>query len=338
MSLISVCFAPQILHAMKMPSENLADALTYMRITCGTMLIAAGYNTISSILRALGDSKTPLYFIVVSSVINILLDILFVTKFYFGVAGVAWATVIAQVFSFGGSLALAIIKNPYFRLKREHFRPSRFIVKKMCNMGIPLAVQNAMYSITGVVSQSVVNSFGSTVMSAYTAAGRMEQLVWQPYGTLGLALSTFAGQNMGAGKYDRIKQGCRKCVYFALGFAVLMIAVMFGFGKTLMTLFVEDEGVIAIGATGLIISSFSYFFVGLVYIYKATLNGIGDAGFTMWSGITEVAARIFGVMVLTLIPAIGYWGIWMTGIFTSLISSVMCICRFRRGKWKTKGI
>jgi len=219
MSVISVCFAPLILSWMQVPEQNFSDALTYMRIVCGAMLITAFYNTISQILRGLGDAATPLYYVIGASVINVVLDLVFVAVFHWGVAGAAWATVIAQFFATAGSAVTAWRKIPLFRLKGKHLRIQGRIIKYICRMGIPLAVQNAMNSFAGVIMQGVVNSFGSVVMTAYTASGRVEQLVTQPYGSLGGSVEIFSGQNVGAGKFDRIRRGCWKCVWLAAGFS-----------------------------------------------------------------------------------------------------------------------
>ncbi len=336
MSVISVCFAPMILNWMHVPEENFADALIYMRIVCGSMLITAFYNTVSQILRGLGDAATPLYYVIVASVINVVLDLIFVAIFHWGVAGAAWATVIAQFFATVGSIATAWRKIPQFRLGREHMKIQKKIIKYICRMGIPLAVQNAMNSFAGVIMQSVVNSFGSVIMTAYTASGRVEQLVNQPYGSLGGAVAIFSGQNVGAGKFDRIRRGCRKCVWLVAGFSALMLIVMVVFGHLLIGLFVEEPEIIEIGARGLQITAVSYFFSGLVYTYKAMLNGAGDAEFSLGNGVIEIIARILFILILSSIPAVGYWSVWITAIFSSMLAASLCIWRYRSGKWMRK--
>ena len=210
MSIISFVFARPILHLMNTPAENMEDAVIYMQIVCGATVIVAIYNGISSILRALGDSKTPLIFLIVSSFINVGLDLLFVLVFHWGVAGAAWATVIAQLISAIGSILFALSRNPYLRLEKRHFTVDNDIIKKSFQIGLPVAGQNAMIAFSCVALQSVVNNYGATVMAAYTATSRVEQLVQQPFGSLGTAVSTFAGQNVGAGKYDRVSTSCNK--------------------------------------------------------------------------------------------------------------------------------
>ena len=338
MSIISFVFARPILHLMNTPAENMKDAVIYMQIVCGATVIVAIYNGISSILRALGDSKTPLIFLIVSSFINVGLDLLFVLVFHWGVAGAAWATVIAQLISAIGSILFALSRNPYLRLEKRHFTVDNDIIKKSFQIGLPVAGQNAMIAFSCVALQSVVNNYGATVMAAYTATSRVEQLVQQPFGSLGTAVSTFAGQNVGAGKYDRVSTSCKKSTLIVLVFSLMMIAVMFLFGDPIVRLFVNEPDVIEIGARGLRITSFMYFALGMIYITRGMLNGVGDAAYAMINGLTEVVGRIGFAYLLMAIPAIGMWGVWYTNGLTWILAGAAGIIRFFQGKWKTKSV
>lgn len=338
MSIISFVFARPILHLMNTPAENMEDAVIYMQIVCGATVIVAIYNGISSILRALGDSKTPLIFLIVSSFINVGLDLLFVLVFHWGVAGAAWATVIAQFISAIGSILFALSRNPYLRLEKRHFTVDNDIIKKSFQIGLPVAGQNAMIAFSCVALQSVVNNYGATVMAAYTATSRVEQLVQQPFGSLGTAVSTFAGQNVGAGKYDRVSTSCKKSTLIVLVFSLMMIAVMFLFGDPIVRLFVNEPDVIEIGARGLRITSFMYFALGMIYITRGMLNGVGDAAYAMINGLTEVVGRIGFAYLLMAIPAVGMWGVWYTNGLTWILAGAAGIIRFFQGKWKTKSV
>lgn len=338
MSIISFVFARPILHLMNTPAENMEDAVIYMQIVCGATVIVAIYNGISSILRALGDSKTPLIFLIVSSFINVGLDLLFVLVFHWGVAGAAWATVIAQLISAIGSILFALSRNPYLRLEKRHFTVDNDIIKKSFQIGLPVAGQNAMIAFSCVALQSVVNNYGATVMAAYTATSRVEQLVQQPFGSLGTAVSTFAGQNVGAGKYDRVSTSCKKSTLIVLVFSLMMIAVMFLFGDPIVRLFVNEPDVIEIGARGLRITSFMYFALGMIYITRGMLNGVGDAAYAMINGLTEVVGRIGFAYLLMAIPAVGMWGVWYTNGLTWILAGAAGVIRFFQGKWKTKSV
>ena len=336
MGMCGVFLAKPILVAMNTPQENMQDALVYMQIVCGTTVIMAGYNTISSILRALGDSKTPLVYLVVACLINIVLDLVFVLVFNMGVAGAAWATVIAQFVSMAGSILSGVRKNPYLRLQKKHMPADRDILQKTFKLGIPIAGQNALIALSCVALQSVVNQFGSTVMAAFTATNRVEQLVQQPFSSLGTAVSTFAGQNVGAGRYDRVSNCCKKSIGIVVAFSLLMIAVMFLFGNGIVSIFVDDPEVIAIGAKGLRITSMMYIFLGLIYVMRGMLNGVGDATFAMVNGIVEVVGRVGFASLLMMIPSIGMWAVWYTNGLTWVITGATNFIRFVKGGWKTK--
>ncbi len=338
MSIIGIALARPILELMNTPESIMGDAVTYMKIVCGGTIVVALYNGISAILRALGDSKTPLIFLIVASVINVILDLVFVLVFDMGVAGAAWATVISQLVSVVGSILFAVWKNPYLKLKKEHFAFDIDIVNKSFRIGLPVAGQNALIAFSCVALQSVVNNYGETVVAAYTATSRVEQLVQQPFNSLGMAVSTFAGQNIGAGRHDRVSTSCKKSTYIVLAFSLLMIAVMFLFSDAIVSLFVNEPDVIEIGARGLRITSFMYFGLGMIYVMRGMLNGVGDAAYAMVNGLTEVVGRIGFAYLLMMIPAIGMWGVWYTNGLTWLLAGTAGVIRFFQGKWKTKSV
>ena len=334
MSLIGFFGAGAILRMMNTPAENFADAFVYTRIVCGGTLIVAGYNTISSILRAFGDARTPLVFLVTGCLVNIVLDLVFVLVFHMGVAGAAWATVIAQVVSMAGSVCYGKAKNPYLKLERRHYKVDKTIIAKSCRIGLSLAGQNALIAFSCVALQSVVNRFGTAVMAAYTATSRVEQLVQQPYSSLETAVSTFTGQNVGAGKYDRVYSGYKKSVWVILIFSLSMMGVILLFAGPIVGIFVKDPDVARIGATGLRIAAPMYFFLGLIYITRGMLNGVGDAAFAMINGVTEVAGRLGFAFALTMIPFVGMWGVWWTNCLTWTLTSLVNLLRVRKGTWK----
>ncbi len=338
MSLCGIVFAEPILRLMQTPTETYADALTYMRIASGFTFVVAGYNTISAELRALGDAKTPLIFLGVASVLNVALDLLFVVPLQMGVAGAAWATVIAQFFAMLGSIIFGYRKNEYLRIERRHLAYDAGIVKKSCRIGIPVAGQNALIAFSCVALQSVVNRYGATVMAAYTATGRVESLVQQPYSSLALAVSTFAGQNAGAGQYDRVRAGMKKSVFLAAIFSILMVVIMWCFGEQIVGIFIDEPEVISIGAKGLRITSTMYFGLGLIYVLRGMLNGVGDALFAMLNGLTEVVGRIGFALLFMMIPGIGMWGVWYTNGLTWTLTALVNVFRILQGKWETKAV
>lgn len=338
MSLLTVIFAGKILRFMDTPPEILEDAIIYLRIVSGGMLAVAAYNAISCILRALGDSKTPLFFLIIASIINVILDLIFVLVFGLGVAGTALATVISQGIAALGCAIFAINYNQYFKLKKEHLKVYWPVINKCVKVGIPVAIQNSMIALSLVMLQSVVNTFGEVAVAAYTATMRIEQLIQQPFNSLGAAMSTFAGQNIGANKIERVKKGYLKIIIIIAIFSfIALLVAQFG-GNLIMKWFVNEEDVISLGAKGIKITSSMYFFLGMIYVTRGLLNGAGDAFYAMINGLVEVIGRVGFSRVLLILPMFGVSGIWMTTGLTWFITAVASIIRYKQGKWKDKSL
>ena len=318
-----------ILQLLKTPEEIMPDSLTYIRIMCVGIVFVSLYNFIASMLRALGDSKTPLYFLIVSCVINVILDVFFVYSLKMSVAGAGVATVISQLLSGAGCFVFAVKKNPYFKLEKEDFGINRDIIMSVIKLGIPLSLQFSMIAISCMALQRVVNSFGAVTVAAFTATSRIEQLIHQPYQTLGTAVSTYTGQNYGAKKNDRITEGFRKAMLFMAVFSLVMLPVMQLGGRVLVGLFVKEEEVIAMGARAVRITSLFYVFLGMIYVVRGVLNGLGDAFFALLNGFVEVLGRFTVPFLLTAIPAIGLWGIWWSTGVVWILSGVTAWLRYR---------
>lgn len=333
-SVIAVLISRPVLVLLNTPEAILEDALLYCRIVFGGLIAVVFYNGIAAMLRALGDSRTPLIFLIIASVLNVIGDLLLVLKFNMGVAGVALATIIAQALSAAGCIIFAVLKNPYFRLKKENFKPDRMLIGKCIRLGVPFGFQGGLIAVSLVALQSIVNQFGETVIAAFTATTRIEQLIQQPYNSLGAAVATFTGQNLGAGKVERVQRGYRKSTRIVVVFSLIMCALMFWFGDNLVQLFVKDPEVVAIGGAGIRIPSLFYIPLGMIYVARSVMNGAGDSRFAFVSGIIEVVGRVGFSMILVRIPAFGYWAIWFTTGLTWLITGAVCIIRYAQGKWK----
>ena len=338
MSVLAYVFARSILQVLRTPAEILDSAAAFLRVVSGGMMAVAAYNAVSAILRALGDSKTPLIFLVVASVINVILDLIFVLKFGLGAVGAAYATVISQAVAALGCVTFSALKNPYFKLRKRHWKVSWPIITKCIQVGFPVAVQHMMISLSLVALQSVVNGFGKEAVAAFTATSRVEQLIQQPFNSLGAAMSTFAGQNMGANRLERVKIGYRKSILIVAAFSLMaMLAAQFG-GRAMMQVFVENEDVITLGAKAIKITSCMYFFLGMIYITRGLLNGAGDAFYAMINGIIEVVGRVGFSCALAMIPALGVWSIWITTGMTWTITAAASVIRYKQGRWKNKSL
>lgn len=338
MGILGVVLARVVLVALDTPAVILDDAVIYMQVSCAGILAVAAYNGVAAVLRALGDSKTPLIFMVVSCFINIALDLLFVLQFKWSVFGVAFATVIAQLVAAIGAFIYALYKIPYFRIKKENRRVERDIVLKCFTLGVPIAMQNSLIAISCIFLQKVVNGFGENVVAANTALGRIEQIVQQPYGSLGAAITTYTGQNIGAGKIERVKEGYKVGFICVLVFSLIMLIPGQFFGEQIMRIFVTDSEVIAIGAKGLAITSFFYFFLGMIYVARSVLNGVGDAMYSMINGAMEVIGRVGFAVPLTMIPFIGMWGVFFTTGLTWALTGIVSMHRYHKGKWMYKKV
>ena len=338
-SLIGFIAAPFILSLLRVPASILGSSVTYMRTTCIGILGIATYNGVAAILRALGDSRTPLYFLILSSLINVVLDVTFVAYLGLGVFGVALATVLAQFASAIASLTYAYLKVPYFRLTKEELMPHGEIILKSFRLGVPIALQSSMIAVSCMVLQGVVNGFGETVMAAYTVTMRIEQLVQQPYSSLSSAVTTFSGQNIGAKNVKRVKQGFRQATIMVLIFSLTMIPVMYLGGESLVRLFVKDNPeAVRIAVRALRITSLCYFGLGMIYVPRGLMNGCGDAAFSMINGISEVICRLSFAQIFTKIPVIGFWGVWLTTGTTWIVTGIVCLLRYAQGAWKHKAI
>ena len=302
--------ANPILRILDTPEDIFEDALLYIRLMCIGLLFVSVYNYVSSILRALGNSKTPLYFLIFSCVLNVLLDLLFVCVFKQGVFGAGIATLISQLASVILCLFYAFRFNEYFRFCTKDLQFNRTVFIQTIKLGVPLSLQFSLIAISCMALQRVVNAYGAVAVAAFTATSRIEQIIHQPYQTLSAALSTFCGQNYGAKKNDRVLNGYRKTVLMMLIFTIVMVPLIQIFAEEISAIFVDEVEVINMSAKALRITSYFYVFLGMIYVVRGILNGLGDAFFALFNGIVEVIGRFTVPFILTAIPLFGLWGIW----------------------------
>jgi len=330
--IIAYILTVPILKLLDTPVEILKDAADYMKIMCVGLVFVSLYNYISSMLRALGDSKTPLFFLIFSCLLNTGLDFLFVVGFGMSVRGAGIATVISQLVSGVGCMLYAVKTNSYFKFTKENMKYNKHITMSILKLGLPLSFQFSMIAISCMALQKVVNSFGKTTVAAFSATSRIEQIIHQPYQTLGAALSTFTGQNYGANLKDRVKEGYKKSLMIMVIFSIIMLPIMQLFSENIVRIFVDEEPVIVMGAKALRITSYFYVMLGTIYTVRGVLNGLGDSIFALLNGIVEVIGRFTVPFMLVVIPAIGLWGIWWSvGIVWSLagITALMRYFSFR---------
>lgn len=336
MTLLALVTTKPILLLLNTPQSILQDALIYMYIYMGGLLTVAVYFTSFSILRALGDSKTPLIFLIVCSLLNIVLDLLFVVVFKTGVAGAAAATVLSEAIAAVLCIIYAFKKVPQFSQAFIYRKPDRALFKKTMQVGIPTGFQYALIYVSSIILQRIVNGFGESVIGAFTATTQIELLVQQIFAALGSAIVTYTGQNMGAGKEDRISLGVIAAMKISAVVSVVLLIVFWAFGHPIMSIFVTNEEIISIAAAGIRITSLFLIALGGVQILRYMLNGAGDSMYALINGVVEVVARVAFAVGLTAIPFIGMWGIWLTTGLTWTVTAVFALFRYKHGAWKEK--
>ena len=333
-TIIGFIFGSLVLNLLHTPKDSFPYAVIYLRTISIGFIPMAFFNILSSILRALGDSKTPLLFLILACIINILLDLIFVIKFNLGVLGVGIATDVSQFISAFFCLIYANISNSYFRLNKSDFNYNKEIFYQVLNVGIPVAGQNSLIAFSLIALQRVVNEFGSDFVTSFTVVSRIEQLIQQPFMSLGAAVATYTGQNLGAGREDRVRLGYIKAILCSSGFAIFIFLIFQKYTNLIVGIFGNDPQVIKCSIIGLKITCSFYIFLGFIHITRNVLNGAGDAKFCLLNGIVECIGRVCFAKPLTLIKIIGLNGVWLTTGITWLLNGLFSILRYKQGKWK----
>ena len=334
MAIIGFVTARPILVLLDTDPVILNDAVAYLKVVSIGIVCVGFYNGVSGILSALGDSKTPLIFLIVASVLNVILDLIFVLSFGWGVVGAGVATAFSQLISALACIIYAYKSNTYFKLKKKNIKLNGSIIKKSCKLGIPVALQNSLIAFSLIVLQKVVNGYGATFTTAFTVVSRIETLVQQPFMSLGAAVSTYTGQNIGAGLKDRVRKGFNSATLVSSIFALAIGVVFWIFAPSIASIFGKDADVIRIGANGLRITCCFYIFLGLIYTTRNVLNGAGDAMFSLFTGIVECIGRVGFAYPMTLIPFMGKYGVFYATGLTWFLNGMFSLIRYKHGKWK----
>ena len=289
-----------ILRLMNSPEDLLGSVKGYMGIIYAGLLITAAYNSLAAFLRALGDSRSPLYFLIISAVINVALDILLIVKGGMGVEGCAYATVIAQAISAVCCLIYIIKKFPILHLKKEDFRISLTSFRYLLALGIPMGLQFSITAIGTIIVQGAVNIYGSVYMAGFSAAGKLQNIIVTVFAAFGATIATYVGQNRGAGKMDRVREGMRYTQFLILGWSVITMLLVFFLGKYMTWLFIDPSqtDVIDVSVTYFHTVFWAYPFLGSIFLYRNGLQGLGYGVVPMLGGVFELVARTLIVMFI----------------------------------------
>lgn len=306
---IAVPSTRMILELMKTPVEIIDGAYDYVVVIFWGIAASMLFNLLSNIIRALGDSRTPLIFLVIACILNIVLDFAFILIFGMGVEGAAWATVISQFVS--GFLCIAYIKKklPILHLDRDEWAINKWELQIHSKVAFPMAFQMSIIAIGAIVLQFALNGFGAVPVAAFTAAQKIDQIATQPMNSFGTTMATYAAQNYGAGKYDRIKKGVVQCGIISISFSILMGLINIFAGYQLTGFFVGTGAaeVLELAQTYLIINGSLYFILAILFICRYTLQGLGQGLIPTIAGIMELIMRIFAAIILA--DLIGYAGV-----------------------------
>lgn len=329
-----VILARPLLIILGTPGDIIEEAHIYLVIMFLGTLANCMYNGMSAVLRALGDSVIPLIILVIASLLNVALDLLFVMAFGLGVAGVAIATVLSQLISAVVCVVYVFRRLPMLRFQKNEFHAQGDIVKEIVRIGFPAALSSSGVSISVMFMQRAINAYGSTVIAAYTIANRGEQIGMCLSYSIGIAVGTFCGQNIGARDFERVKKGLQTGYFISLGYTVAVGAVLLLLAEPMAGFFNPDPEVIYISAQCIRVTTIFAPVLGLVFVFQNFLRSAGDVTPTVWMSIMEIAARSFLAFLFSWLW--GYPGIWWATPVGWMGSLLIGYVRYRTGKWKRK--
>lgn len=337
MSIAGIIFAEPLFRLLRTPEEVIPDAVCYFRIYIGGTFLFVTFNSVISILRGVGESLRPMLFILFSTLLNILLDLVFILVFDWGIEGAARATVAAQ--GIGMCVALYYIneRHPLFSIRKKDLLFNRKLFFQILRIGLPTSVQQCAIALGLMALLGIVNQFGTDTLTAYGAAGKIDTIITQAILTLSGALSTFCGQNIGAQKTLRVQQGVRFSLKINFLFGILMFLAVYFFGDWMMRAFTTDEQVIQIGHDYLLITGSFFFIHGALNVFNGALRGAGDTFFTML-----VSLLCLWLVRIPLAYQFSEWfgknGIWWAINASIGIGFLITWGYYKRGKWKKKTV
>ena len=338
LTVVGLLFSEKILILMGTPEDVLVHAVSYLNIYFLGMIPQLLYNIGSGVLRAMGDSRRPMAFLICAAMTNIVLDVIFVLGFDMGVAGAGLATVLSQVLS--AVLVVLTLRNSHF-MYRLRLRKVRFhgdMLAQIVKIGLPAGLQSVMYSVSNIIIQTSVNGFGTDVVAAWTAYGKIDGLNWMIINAFGIAITTFAGQNFGAKQYDRLRQSVRSCLAMSAVAVLTLTAIVLTFGRPMLRLFADDAHVIETGMSIIRVIVPAYISYIFIEILSGAMRGTGESFIPTIMTLTGICMiRVFWVSVV--VPRHHELGVLMMSYpITWIITGVLFIIYYRRGNWLKRRI
>ena len=335
---VGLIVSPLALTVMSTPADIFDHALSYIRIYFLGMVFNLVYNMGAGILRAVGDSKRPLYFLIFSTLLNVVLDLLFVVALNLGVNGAAIATILCQAVSAVLVMYILMRSDDVYRVRLRDIRFSLPILRDIVRIGLPAGLQSVIYNVSNIIVQATINSFDTNVIAAWTANGKIDGIFWMIMGAFGTATTTFSGQNFGAQKYDRIRRCVRVCGLMAFGAAALISTVVLVFGPLIFRIFTSDEGVIESGMQIIHALAPFYFTYVCVEVISGTVRGAGDS---FWPMIITCFGVCVGriLWILFVVPQYHTIEMLVWGYPISwALTSVLFIIYYLQGGWLRRSI
>ena len=301
LTIFSMLFCRQILEMMQTPLEIIDGAYQYLIVIFAGIFSSMAFNLLSNVFRSIGDAKTPLYFLMIACVINIVLDIIFIAVFGMGVEGAGYATVFAQIFSAVACVIYIWKKIPVLRLSKEDLVTTKREVLEHTRISFPMAFQSSIIALGAIMVQIALNQLGPTAVAAYTAAQKIDQVAILPMMSFGVTMATYVAQNYGAKKYHRIWQGVRSCIQLSLTFAISIGILLNVFSPLLLRVFVGNghEEVVELGRIFFLTNGTTYSLLSLLFIYRYSLQGVGRTITPTIAGIMELVMRAVAAIVLS---------------------------------------
>ena len=324
----SMLFMKPLLHFMHTPADIFDDAYSYIMIICAGIAAQMLYDLLASVLRALGNSKVPLYFLILSALLNIVLDLVLIIVFHLGAPGAAYATVISQGVSGVLCLVYIVKKIPILHLEREDWKPKAHLLKIQLGIGIPMALQYSITAIGTMMVQTSLNLLGSGLVAAFTAASKIEQVVTQAYVALGTTMATYCAQNIGAGKVQRIRSGFRSATIMSFVYAVISGILIMTVGKYMTYLFVSGDVAEIMASVDIYLKCVGIFFIPLavVNLYRNGIQGMGYGILPMMAGVAELVGR--GIVAVIAAGKRSYVGVCLASPIAWIFAAALLIVMY----------
>ncbi|MGN0479078.1 MAG: MATE family efflux transporter [Hominenteromicrobium sp.] len=330
---VGLLTARPVLEVMNVPEDILDDAVLYMNVYYAGIIACMVYNIGTGVLRAIGDSRMPLYILIVCCLANVLLDLLFVVAFRWAVFGVALATVLSQVISAALVMARLMLTQEAYRVELRKIRFDAGILRNVIRIGLPSGLQSVMYSFSNILIQTSINGFGTDAIAAWSAIGKIDGFIWMVMNAFGISVTTFVGQNFGARRYDRVKRSTHIGLLMALGSTITLSVLLFALREPLLRLFTDDAEVVRLGANFFKILAPSYFTFVFIEIFSGAIRGAGES----LQPMLITCFGVCGLRIVWLLIAVPLWHtmemIALNYPVTWVTTAVVFIVYYARGRW-----